>query len=272
MLACCLMIGLAIVSHPPLEEQVPDYTARLATTPDSVELLTLRGCAYFQSHDFDHALADFERALAIAPQDGALLRHKAATLHAAGFPDSARSVLDALLHRSPSDADAHLLRAQIAMQQGRDDDGCRDLEAVLQIEQTPRPEVFIELADAYARLGQRNAQAETLARGCDRLGMLPLLLEPLCRTEISLGEFAHADASIARLEALIPGSFMPALLHAELQEAMSKSDAAHAAFAHVIDIIDNSSDFVRSNDLAREARAYAAEAVIRLTLHKDAQP
>ena len=212
--------------HPRLDEQTAHLSALLATSPDSVQLLTLRGTVYFQHEDFDLALADFEHALSHAPKDAALIRHKAATFHQLGLSNAAITVLSEHLEIANTDADAFLLRGRVLRSLHRLTEAAQDFEQVLVICESARPEVFLELADVYRESADFNACATTLRKGVDRLGQLGHLLEPLARAQIAIADYSAAEATIEQFECTFPGSVLPALLTAERLDAMGDRSAA----------------------------------------------
>ena len=272
MLAIAQIVCIFATFHPPSDGQVVALTSQLQNSSDSIELLTQRGIVFFHSHQYDRALADFESALALSPGDPALIRHKAATLNDAGFSLAALAVLDRHIANNNTDVDALYLRARIHVSLDLFVKAIADCEKVLDLAKSPRPEVFLELADTYLRSGNLQGREKTLARGITLLGPLAHFLEPLARTQIALADFEKALATIEQFAKLSPHSFVPRLLAAERLESMGNLDPAMQAFSSLILAIDQSPRRIRTDENSQSSRQYATQAVLRLTAIKESRP
>ena len=87
-----------------------DLTDRSAE-PTDAEGFSRRGAAFASSENLEAALADFDRAIALAPREARYLRQRAAARMANHQPLLAAADLDKALAANPSDVDARLMRA-----------------------------------------------------------------------------------------------------------------------------------------------------------------
>ncbi len=87
-----------------------------------------RGSASAGRLDYAHALADLDRAVAMAPDEADYRIRRAEVRRAAGQSALAMSDLDRALALRPTDVDALLLRAEIRIEDHHSDDAIRDVE------------------------------------------------------------------------------------------------------------------------------------------------
>lgn len=87
-----------------------------------------RGAMYQTQRDLPHAIADFSRAIELAPKVGSYPYQRAVAYLQTGRPALAMADLDAALGLAPDDVRARLLRAQVAMRTGRREAALADLD------------------------------------------------------------------------------------------------------------------------------------------------
>ncbi len=90
-----------------------------AAEPSTAEEFSRRGAVFASNHRFAEALADFDKAIAMAPKEGRYLYQRAMIDLDNGDREAALADLDHAVALSPGDADARLTRASLRL---RNDD------------------------------------------------------------------------------------------------------------------------------------------------------
>lgn len=121
-----------------------DLTDR-AAQPTDAEGFARRGAAYASMRQFDAALADFDRAIALAPGQARYLRQRAAARLANRQPLLAAADLDKALAMDPSDTDAREMRAALKLA-AHDPNGAADDIRILDKELPPSSGQRLHLA------------------------------------------------------------------------------------------------------------------------------
>jgi tetratricopeptide (TPR) repeat protein len=91
-------------------------------------LLGMLGYAYSQTHDFDSAVATYEKALAQDPENAQLHQAYADALMSIGNTPAARAEFEKVLKADPDDASTYLRLEQLDRQEGQFDQARKDLE------------------------------------------------------------------------------------------------------------------------------------------------
>ncbi|MGB9484815.1 MAG: tetratricopeptide repeat protein [Terriglobia bacterium] len=91
-------------------------------------LLAMLGYAYSQKHDFESAVATYEKALAKDPENQELRRSYADALMDMGNTPAARTEFEKILKADPDDGSTYLRLAQLDRQEGRFDQARKELE------------------------------------------------------------------------------------------------------------------------------------------------
>jgi tetratricopeptide (TPR) repeat protein len=92
------------------------------------QLLGMLAFAYSQTHDFNRAVAIFEKALAQEPDNLQIRRAYAEVLMGSGKTEAARNELERILKAEPEDGATLLRLAQLDMKEGRFDQARQQLE------------------------------------------------------------------------------------------------------------------------------------------------
>ena len=118
--------------------------------PTDADGFSRRGAAFAARHDYDHALADLNRACDLAPTEPRYFQQRARVRMALGQPFLAMADFDAALKLKPDDADARAARALLRLA-GHDLPGVReDLDAAVQAS-PKQSEMRLQLAELYSR-------------------------------------------------------------------------------------------------------------------------
>lgn len=113
----------------------------------------LRGNARLASLAFEHALADFDQAVVLAPDEELVLMGRAATYSFLGDNDAAIADVNAAIAIAPDNAVAHFDRALYLLAQGRNREALEDLDRTLILDPSWH-DVRFTRAIAWMRLGQ----------------------------------------------------------------------------------------------------------------------
>jgi predicted aspartyl protease/tetratricopeptide (TPR) repeat protein len=121
-----------------------DLTDRTAT-PTDAEGFSRRGAAFASSGNLQAAIADFDRAIALAPNQARYLRQRAAARMANRQPLLAAGDLDKALAIDPGDIDSRLMRARMRLA-ARDPDGAGEDIRLIDKELSPSAGERLQLA------------------------------------------------------------------------------------------------------------------------------
>ena len=212
MLAVATCLAVPAHGHGVVSEKIRQISAEIAKTPDNGPLYMKRGRLYLDEARYRRAMADFRKALRIAPD-----------LHSAwyflaqaqlGAKQPARAEISARRFMSNLvDSDrgghirAHLLLGQVLTARGKLDRAADHYYRAFVLSETPRPRDVIALATTLARANRTDDALRAIDAGIARLGSLVTLERHALRLETGAGRY---DAAQARLDRLIADSEMPA--------------------------------------------------------------
>jgi len=188
-------------------------------------ILTTLGRAQMAEGTADTGMAEFEKAVALEPDDPMPYRRLAISLIARGRLDEATTVINKLQKRLPTNPEHHWLRGIIATQRKDIPKARENLEAALKLD----PAFF----PAAAELARQSLQAKDLAGAKGRFEAL-LRAKPgsqeatlaLARLDVVDGKIEKALTSVQRLAEDSPDSTAAQLMLAELQKRLGQTDAA----------------------------------------------
>src|SRR5438876_8647915 len=99
-------------AHADLLLQIEDVTKQLEKEPNNPELYLRRGELRRAHVEWEAAYADYDRALALAPDLAIIDLARGRLFLDSGWPLSARAALDRFLSRQPNHVEALVLRAR----------------------------------------------------------------------------------------------------------------------------------------------------------------
>ena len=105
-----------------------DLLKKIPEADQDPPMLGMLGYAYSQMHDFESAVATYEKALAKDPENQELHRAYADALLDTGNTPAARTEFEKILKADPEDGSTYLRLAQLDRQEGRFDEARKDLE------------------------------------------------------------------------------------------------------------------------------------------------
>jgi tetratricopeptide (TPR) repeat protein len=195
--ASALVLVQQVLAHGGLAAQIAALTAQIASSPTSPELFVQRGELYRATRQYQHALADLDRATRLDPRLAAADLLRSHVFLDIGDPRSAADAATRVLTRQPGHGGALVARARALAQLGRLRDAAIDFTRAL--EARPHPDVYIERARVVVTGGP--GAIEEALRGLDdgirRLG--PIVTLELEAIDIELRR-AHYDAALTRLD------------------------------------------------------------------------
>jgi tetratricopeptide (TPR) repeat protein len=112
-------------------------------------LLGMLGYAYSQVHDFESAVATYEKALAIDPENQELRRAYADALMDMGNTPAARREFEKILKADPDDGQTYLRLAQLDRQEGRFDQARKELERARTLSQPGETKIQDDMRIQY---------------------------------------------------------------------------------------------------------------------------
>jgi len=109
-------------------DQAVDLLQKIPESTMDPSLLGMLGYGYLQTHDFDKAIAAYEKGLALDPVNLDLRRVYAEGLVTSGKTAAARAELEKILRLEPQDGATYLRLAQVDRQEGRFEQARQELE------------------------------------------------------------------------------------------------------------------------------------------------
>lgn len=198
-------------------EAEASYELARGLAPDELRWPYLLGQLLLTEGQPDRALDPLRDALAKKPDDVPAAMGLARALQAAGRPADAVPILDGILARKPTEAAVLFQRGQIAVEQGKVEEGVAYFERARASQPAAGP-VRTALAAAYNRLGRRPEAEDVLRARAEQ----PIAFEDPLLAEISVlasggsalldrgvnafrqGQFAAAEADFRRAVAAQP--------------------------------------------------------------------
>ena len=196
----CLGLGTAnLHAHGDLHVQIQKISKRIEKKP-TAELYLKRGELEREHREFDRALADYQKAAELDPAMDAIFLCRGKALLEAGQPAPARKSLDRFLERKPTHGDGYLTRARALAALKEYRSAAQDYTRSIEHTKEPRPEHFLERAEALEQAGELKEAVEGLDAGMDRLGKIPTLETAAIDIEVKQKRF---DSALKRVDRLI---------------------------------------------------------------------
>jgi len=97
--------------------------------PKTADEFSRRGAVFASNRRFEEALADFDKAITLAPNEARYFYQRGAVLLATGKRSQALADLDRAIELAPNNAEARMTRAQIRLQNGNGAGASEDIRA-----------------------------------------------------------------------------------------------------------------------------------------------
>jgi tetratricopeptide (TPR) repeat protein len=127
-----------------------------AAEPTTADEFSRRGATFASNHKLTEALADFDKAIALTPDNGSYFYQRAMARFASDDRAGALADIDRTIKLMPDNADAHLVRAQNRLRDGNDDGAREDIKAA-DVALAPSSAKRLVVASIYDRLGSPDA-------------------------------------------------------------------------------------------------------------------
>ena len=184
-------------AHDGLREQIAAISTQIAASPDNVELIVRRAALHRAARHWKEALADLDRAGALAPGSTAIDLVRARVLFDTGDLQGAVDATSRVLGRDSGQVDALIVRGRARSRLGRSRDAVTDLTRAL--DARPQPDLYIERARATLGSGRVaiDAALSGLDEGIVRLGPIVTLELEALDLELRLERY---DSALLRLD------------------------------------------------------------------------
>ena len=219
-------------SHEDFIEQLELLSGRLASHPADAQILLMRGMVYLEHAYLREALADFDRALEVAPDYLEPHIYHAMALHQLNQSPQALQELNEYVRSGPPHYRAYELRATVR-ERFKDLQGAiEDLTAA--IKRLPRPEQFSWRARLLLQAGDVDAAIQNYEEGCSVLGEPIALAVALVKLQADQGRYDDALRSVARLEERSPRRAHWSLRRADILSRAGRPAQAQAAYEEAL--------------------------------------
>jgi tetratricopeptide (TPR) repeat protein len=253
-------------AHGDLQPRIEALTSQIESHPRNARLYLQRGELHRLDADPAAALADYDRAERLDPCLAAVYFCRGVALRQFAWPEHARDSLDRYLALQPDDAQALLERGHVRLELREYVGAARDFTRAIQRPDPPRPEVFLDRAQAQAAAGDTHLDEALrgLDEGIRKLG--PLVTLQLAAIDLEL-RLRRWDAALARLETIAAQSGRKETWlarRAEILEQAGRAAEAHAAFEAAQQAITALPERLRGQQATMELEARVRTGVARV--------
>ena len=218
---------------------IADFSQALALSPDNVAVLTLRGDTYAAQGKFGAALVDLDRAVQFSPRTAEIYVHRAAAFARQGVTDKALKDYEQALALDSENVDALLSRGALQATSGNARDAIADLDLALKI----RPNNATALYNrGYAQFVARNYAAAVLdySAAIDLSPDLGMAYANRCLSAALIGRDKTATlADCDQAERLMPASASVRETRAFVELKYGDNEAALEHYDQALTLEDN---------------------------------
>lgn len=222
-------------AHPGFDPEIERLNESLAKEPENIELLIRRGWVYRSNGDFHESLQDLEHAWLLAPQNRAVLFHRALTLSAMKRLQDAEAALNHFLQdeSDPQRILALAERAHILAETGRITLAIADLTSAIQL--YPTVQLYLERGRLQESIGNLEEAEQGYTDGLKLLGDNTFLLkDALIRVKNAQGQY-NQSLNLVQAEASRSAVKTPwRLKEAEIYIAMGNTGASRLAYERAL--------------------------------------
>jgi len=189
-------------AHGAASERIRELTTAIARTPTDVTAIIERADLYRETGDWNHALADYEHALALDSARIDVHLGRARVLIEKGAWSEALRAIDAFVREEPGDARAWRLLSLSLSGLGRVPEAVDALTLAIDLSDPPSPDDYVRRAQLQASLGrsQIDAAVAGLDEGLDRLGAAVALQHLAIDLERQRGSYDDALTRLDRMQ------------------------------------------------------------------------
>jgi tetratricopeptide (TPR) repeat protein/transglutaminase-like putative cysteine protease len=213
-------------------------TAARAAPPGDAEALVQSGYDKMGAGRARPALADFDRAIALAPQWALAHADRGIALIHLGRLDEAEASLASALRLDDTEFAAHQGMGRIAQMRGRGEDAVRAYTRSLEL-RADNVATLSWRAEAYASLGRFDDALADMDRILAREPNHAIAHASRARILAQQGHQPESLAAIDRALAADPGNFAFAVMRADLLARFGRADEAAAAYRAALAMLDS---------------------------------
>jgi len=246
---------LTVFAHEGISDQIREVNTQIRYDPKNPELYIKRGELYRVEQRWHAALADYKRASDLDPNLALVDFCKGRMYLDAGQPQIAKRYIDIFLKKKPDHAEGLIVRARILMKLHQYPLAAADFTRAIDLLPEPRPENYIERAQAQKSGGDLKAALNGLDEGIAKLG--PLVTLQLDAIELEM-DLANYDGALKRLETLAAQSERKETWLARKGEILLKAgrtQEARAAFGESLQAIKQLPEPLRTTKSTTELEA-----------------
>lgn len=216
--------------HGDMDPEIHEITEELEEEPESVRLLIKRGHVFRSYGRFEEALADFNKAGELDPNNRQVRLEHSITLSSMGLNEEAESGLNAVLQEDlgPLKIFALAERAAIRVRTNRPELAIEDYTAVLRLQ--PTSEVYFRRGKLQESLGLLEEAAENYNEGITKLGHAIVLKNALIETRIKQKKYEDALVLIDDQIHRTPVKTQQYFQRAEVLRQMGRKEEARATY------------------------------------------
>ena len=196
-----LLSPAAAMAHVAIVERITALDQHIQAAPNDPALYLKRGELHRLHRDWPTALADYDTAVVLDPENQTVHFYRGRLYLEAGDPKQARPLLDRFLAVQPNHANALLIRSRALARLGDGLAAADDLTRAIALLDPPTPEVYLERARALVAAGPDNVERALtgIDDGIARLGPLVTLIQYAIEVERAQGHHRQALARLDRL-------------------------------------------------------------------------
>jgi len=189
-------------AHGTMDVQIEALGRAIQRAPARADQYVRRGDLYLHHDEWQLALDDYRRAIALDPAIANLEVHCAKACHGLGRNDAALALLDQAIATDPDSLDARLTRARVRLAVGDVHGSANDYEATLSLAPTSSPDLVIECADAWLQAADDGGvrALAVLDHAIEQLGSVATLETAAIQIELQRDDL---PAALRRIDAMI---------------------------------------------------------------------
>jgi tetratricopeptide (TPR) repeat protein len=240
--ALSALLQLALVAqaiaHEGLHAQIAAVTAQIRSEPGNASLYLKRGELYRLHREWNLALTDYNKAEKLNSGLAEVNFGRGRTYFEAGKPQQARVWLDRLLAVRQDHVEGLVTRARVLLRLRKYNAAATDYSNVLAQVGKPKPEYYLERAEALVAGGRSNEALNGVDEGIRKLG--PIVTLQLFAIDLELAR-KNYDAALTRVEQIATQSVRKESWLARRGEILlqaGRTDEAREAFKSAIVAIE----------------------------------
>ena len=192
-----IILAAQTPAHEGLHEQIAAVTAQIKREPKNASLYLKRGELRRLHREWNLAFSDYKRAERLNPRLEEVNLGRGRTYFDAGKPQQARIWLDRYLAARPNHVDALVTRARALVKLKLPVPAAADYSRAISELAKPKPEYYIERAEALVAGGRGEEALGGIDEGIKRLG--PIVTLELFAIDLETSR-RNYDAALSRLE------------------------------------------------------------------------